>query len=192
MQTVSFRDFVRPGRYALTLVPGSENLPERNVRRRIDPLPIYPILGLIQPPFANQNFMQIVADLMTLSFLERERFVHSIHRVIDGIEDRLVGLQTIPQPGEVYTMTFEWVSNSDSEEAGSEPEDTAVRYALAGLRPAGYGRSANSPSDEENDPATTAVVSRALAAFRPGRGGVDLRSPPPGIVPFSGRAYRLD
>jgi hypothetical protein len=31
-----------------------------------------------------------------------------------------------------------------------------------------------------------------ISAFRPGRGGVDLQSPPPGIVPFSGRAYRLD
>jgi hypothetical protein len=102
--------------------------------------------------------------------------------LVFGMENEVQPRESIPRPGGSYTMTF---FPSSDEEASSEPDEEMRSGTFAVIRPAGRVL-----SDEENDPATTAVVSRALAALRPG--GVDLRSPPPGIVPFSGRAYRLD
>jgi hypothetical protein len=195
MQIVDYRSLVRPGFSALILAP-----PVRNVRRRLEePSGISLVLlegnddrfhRLIQQPWANRSFQDIARDLQRQELVSGDLALGEVMDIVSGMENQILSRESIPRPGESYTMTF---FPSSDEEAGSELEDTAVRHALAALRPAGYGRavrSANSPSDEESDPATTAVVSRALAALRPG--GVDLRSPPPGIVPFSGRAYRLD
>jgi hypothetical protein len=202
MQIVDYRSLVRPGYYALTLAP-----PVRNVRRRRatsgrdgtvspfleEPSGISLVLlegndnrfhRLIQQPWANLSFEEIARDLQRQGYVSRGLDFGFVRGLVSGMESAVLRRESIPQPGQSYSMSF---FPSSDEEAGSEPDEEMRSGTFAVIRPAGRVL-----HDEENDSATTAVVSRALAALRPGGGGVDLRSPPPGIVPFSGRAYRLD